>query len=625
MNSLLEDQDDSCCASCQLESMASSLLNPPQQELQVYLRIATWDAAAKTLASYVEMYHMLHPEAPRILIHSVPSIRELQTSIELSTASPAESKLDGYVVPPMLLGSLVDTLETVEATNGTQYLPLYERLTTVDGRRAALPLFAGNQLLLFYRKDLLDLLNLPPPSSWKELAYIAKNLHGAGVDESTTLSGLCLGRMSEEACRKQASVTGIPCNSQSMSYWGMVLASMTQSQGSESGWLLDAEIKNGLKSLLNGTLEQTLQVLEEQVLYSSLEDLRSDASLNLERFQQGACVMTVSADHPIDLLLDENVGFVPLPGSDQVLDRRSKTLKDCRFRNCPFGKANLNQLGEGVNQAPLGALDLAMGGIATSSRNQGAMREFLEFVGTHRLNISVSAARQQPLTYADLEYTLETHPGLEAYTNLMESLASDPNAALPLEIPTAFHLMSELDSEVYDYLLAENYSMANRRSLLRRVEQSWNMRIQQQDSRIHATPLAVLYKRSLQGPVGEGLADLYIGDKFRYIGWAMGGIACLMAVVFAVWVYVHQHDRVIRASQPLFLWMICAGAFIMSSSIFPFGIEDDMVATEGASIACMSSMWLYGVGFVMLVSALYSKIWRINRVRYCWNWCGFMF
>jgi ABC-type glycerol-3-phosphate transport system substrate-binding protein len=606
----LEDQDDSCCTTCSFQSS-----NPPQQ--QQFLRIATWEAAARTLASYVEMYHMLHPEAPRILIHSVPSIEELQNSINLMTASPVETRLDGFVVPPVLLGSLADELVTIEPNDSTQYLPLYEQLTTVDGRRAALPLFSGNQLLLFYRRDLLDVLNLPPPSSWKEVAYIAKNLHGAKVDDATTLSGLCLGLMSEQACRQQASATGMPCHSQSMTYWGTILASMTQSQGSESGWLWDADIRNGLKPLLNATLERTLELLEEQLLYSSTDELQTDASLSLERFQQGVCAMTISADHPIDLLLDDNVGFVALPGSTQVLDRRSKTLKPCTFRSCPYryGRANLNQSGEGVNQAPLGALDLAMGGIAASSYNQVAMREFLEFVETHRLNISVSAAPQQPLTYADLEHTSGTNPGLQAYTKLMEALTSDPNAALPLQIPTAFSLMSELDHQVYEYLLAENYNQANRKQVVRRIEQSWDIRIQQQDSRIHATPLSVLYKRSLQGPIGEELQDLYIGNTFRIIGWAMGGIACLLAVGFAIWVYVHQHERVIRASQPLFLWMVCAGAFIMASSIFPFGIEDDIVTTEGATVACMSSMWLYGVGFVMLVSALYSKIWRINRVR----------
>lgn len=52
----------------------------------------------------------------------------------------------------------------------------------------------------------------------------------------------------------------------------------------------------------------------------------------------------------------------------------------------------------------------------------------------------------------------------------------------------------------------------------------------------------------------------------------------------------------------------------MASSIFPFGIEDDIASYRGCSIACMSALWLFCLGFVATFSALFSKIWLINRV-----------
>jgi hypothetical protein len=68
------------------------------------------------------------------------------------------------------------------------------------------------------------------------------------------------------------------------------------------------------------------------------------------------------------------------------------------------------------------------------------------------------------------------------------------------------------------------------------------------------------------------------------------------------------------ASQPMFLWMVCAGTLVMASSIFAFGIEDDIASYQASSIGCMTALWLFCLGFVTTFSALFSKIWLINRV-----------
>jgi hypothetical protein len=73
----------------------------------------------------------------------------------------------------------------------------------------------------------------------------------------------------------------------------------------------------------------------------------------------------------------------------------------------------------------------------------------------------------------------------------------------------------------------------------------------------------------------------------------------------------------ISASQPMFLWMVCAGTLIMVSSIFPFGIEDDIASYQASSIGCMAGPWLFCIGFVATFSALFSKIWLISRVSSC--------
>jgi len=71
---------------------------------------------------------------------------------------------------------------------------------------------------------------------------------------------------------------------------------------------------------------------------------------------------------------------------------------------------------------------------------------------------------------------------------------------------------------------------------------------------------------------------------------------------------------VVRASQPIFLHMICAGIAVMGLSIVPMGIDDSIASNEICSAACMAMPWLLSSGFALAFSALFSKIWRINQI-----------
>ena len=52
----------------------------------------------------------------------------------------------------------------------------------------------------------------------------------------------------------------------------------------------------------------------------------------------------------------------------------------------------------------------------------------------------------------------------------------------------------------------------------------------------------------------------------------------------------------------------------MSSSILTFGVDDDNASIEAAQKACMAAPWLVSMGFIISFSALFSKIWRINKI-----------
>jgi hypothetical protein len=106
----------------------------------------------------------------------------------------------------------------------------------------------------------------------------------------------------------------------------------------------------------------------------------------------------------------------------------------------------------------------------------------------------------------------------------------------------------------------------------------------------------------------------YIGE-LRILGYTMCAIIMGSAAGFAVWTYRNRHERVIRASQPPFLIMICLGTFVLGSVIIPLSVDDEHYSQRGTDIACMSQPWLASMGFVVAFSGEYiSFVMSLFRV-----------
>ena len=593
-----ENGEGTCCTDCNFGPKSKNV------------RIATWAHAAPTLEAYADFYSKVHPEASPIRFSAFPSLREVQMEALLDVR--LGSKLyDGFVIPPMLVGDLYEyqglAPMNVSSQELNDLLPYYrDYVSMFDGDIRTMPLVAGNQMLLLFRKDYLDSKGLAPPKTWGDFLNTAASLHNEPLKaDGGVIYGACLGRMSEEACSDRRDQTGEDCRSLSMTYLGSTLASMAQTMGSSTGWLFDDDTSKGMQSLLGSTLESTLVFMEEAMKYGAPDEMESDESLNLRLFEQGLCAMTLSADHPFELLQDEKVGFAPIPGSDKVLDRKSQRLVQCDSDLCPYGN-NYDPSGR-VNMVPFGAHDILVGGVSAtaSESNQASVDRFMRFMRNTRLR----HIREQSLTYTGLQAS--TIPG---YEDLMEELTAHGNVAIPLRIPNAYQMLSDADTKVYDYLLAGNYTEANRQHLLERVEYSWQRIIERHDDRVYAVPTATFYEKSLGTFTPEPASDLYIGGALRSVGWTMGCICVFTSISMAFWVWRNTEERVIRASQRIFLWMICAGTLVMGSTIFLIGLEDDIAPTFVVSASCMTSVWLYSFGFVLTYSALFSKMWRINKV-----------
>ena len=109
----------------------------------------------------------------------------------------------------------------------------------------------------------------------------------------------------------------------------------------------------------------------------------------------------------------------------------------------------------------------------------------------------------------------------------------------------------------------------------------------------------------------EKLNQIDFGVKIA--GLALCGLVILMSMGWSLFTVLYRKVAVIQASQPVFLWMMCCGTFIMGCSIVPMSLEEP-TSISGLNIACMSSLWLLSVGFVTSFASLFSKLYRLNKV-----------
>ena len=102
--------------------------------------------------------------------------------------------------------------------------------------------------------------------------------------------------------------------------------------------------------------------------------------------------------------------------------------------------------------------------------------------------------------------------------------------------------------------------------------------------------------------------------SIRFVGFALSLVVGLSALFFTSWVLRNRELRIVRTLQPAFLVTISTGTLIMGLTMIPLSIDDEIAPDRGCSIACMSRPWLLSMGFTVAMSALFSKLWRINKL-----------
>jgi hypothetical protein len=108
--------------------------------------------------------------------------------------------------------------------------------------------------------------------------------------------------------------------------------------------------------------------------------------------------------------------------------------------------------------------------------------------------------------------------------------------------------------------------------------------------------------------------QVFINIGVKAIGFVFCAVSILMAIGFGIWTYRHRNARVVKASQPFFLYLICGGCIIWSCAIIPLSYDSSTASMDGCTVACITSMWLIFVGCALVYSALFAKTHRINTI-----------
>jgi hypothetical protein len=114
----------------------------------------------------------------------------------------------------------------------------------------------------------------------------------------------------------------------------------------------------------------------------------------------------------------------------------------------------------------------------------------------------------------------------------------------------------------------------------------------------------------------------YLSKASRITGLFLMSFVMFACIVSAIWLVVNRKERIIKASQPSFMYAICFGSFVEALAILPVSFDESYGLTEEhLDIACMSVPWLIAVGHMITYGALFSKVRHIMDMGRCYFLC----
>ena len=112
-------------------------------------------------------------------------------------------------------------------------------------------------------------------------------------------------------------------------------------------------------------------------------------------------------------------------------------------------------------------------------------------------------------------------------------------------------------------------------------------------------------------PLEEDL--LLIPPQALLVGYILCGTVLGLSLACA-WFTFHYRDRaVVKQAQPVFLYVMCTGTFVMGSTIILLTFQEP-IAQKYLDVGCTVQLWTVSLGFTAAYSALFCRMRRLNKL-----------
>jgi len=107
----------------------------------------------------------------------------------------------------------------------------------------------------------------------------------------------------------------------------------------------------------------------------------------------------------------------------------------------------------------------------------------------------------------------------------------------------------------------------------------------------------------------------YLSPFVQAMGLVLFASAAGFSAVALASLWYFRKDGPVLAAQPPFLALLCAGALLMSTAIFTLSWDESFGwSNTSLSIACSLTPWFFFAGHLLMFSAMFTKLWRLDRV-----------
>jgi multiple sugar transport system substrate-binding protein len=375
-----------------------------------------------------------------------------------------------YIEP----GYLEDLTDRVKADPDLQWedVGLFFRdfSATYNGRIYTIPL-DGDFQMVYYRTDIAKELGLQPPKTWDDYLAFAKAVSEKKLttDDGKPVYGSCI-------AKKKAA----------QSYWMVtsVASAFIQSQGTGQGAFFDLET---FKPLYNSeAFARALEIYKETTQYGPPDEINLDVGDTRGLWTAGQCALTIDWGDIGTLAIEEGskakdkTGAVILPGSKQVLDRKTGKLVDCTPELCPHAI-------DGVNHAPFAAFGGWSGAINKASKPEvkDAAFAYLSYMSQpaqSNVDVTIGKTGFNPYRvsqFKNLDNWIKAGMSEQAakdYLGAIEASLNSPNMVLDLRIPqNQYYQGIVLDGAIAKFLAGEQDIAAT----MKEIEEGWEQKTEE--------------------------------------------------------------------------------------------------------------------------------------------------